>query len=632
MRKNNKNDLSFKRIKINRFSETGFIPRFGITIKKENLMGALHNDLVAFREFPYSGKLDSQSRLKEGYVAQIIERFKTNFVVEVIKIENPNKIWVFFDDSQFSGLQEISGFFPDIKKGEKVLLKLHTFPPKKISGEIVKVLGDSKNGEIEYISLLEDLNLRSSFNNKELYKEIQELEEKQEKILKNTELYQDLRDKNFFTIDGDTAKDFDDAIFVEKIDQKYGVYIAIADVWAFLVNCPSIFKEARERGNSIYLLNRVIPMLPSILSEKLCSLRENEEKHTICVYVEVNQEGKILFNTFKVFPSIIISKKRFTYSFLNQYFAGKNQLEGIELKIRATIKEVYEVFQLIDKRRKKEGKSSLMIMHFQLEHQINENEEIINVEIEKNNYPRIAEKLIEVFMVLANQLIANFLNSKNIKSIYRVHKVPDPIRVQAFFNIFRELNPSSDIPEKAENTIKTFNSLLEKSKNNKYLQIIQYHVLQALPKAEYSLENIGHFGLNLNNYLHFTSPIRRFADLIIHKTLWMYFFDNKGYSKRERENHEFELEKISYQVNLLEKIGVTAEKRFISRKLFKYLCHKYPNREFNAVIFAKNPWGYLLKLEGFYDGFMRTSKNIKVGTNILVRPVKYSWDEFEFIN
>ncbi|ADX98358.1 RNB domain-containing ribonuclease [Mycoplasma suis] len=632
-RPNSRDNVSYKRIKINRFSEAGFIPRFGVTISKENLMGALNNDLVAFREFPFSKRAEGQLLQKEGYVARIVERFKIDFVVEIIKIEDSGKIWVFFDDPQLSGLQEILGSFKrNLKEGQKVLLRLHSFPPKRINGEILKILGESSSGEVEYHSLLHDLKLKHSFSNPEIQKEIEELTSKKESILQSIECYEDLTDKNFFTIDGDTAKDFDDAIYVEKVKDNFGVFVSIADVWGYLSNCPAIFEEARLRGNSIYLLNRVIPMLPTILSEELCSLRENEKKYTVCVYVEVNKEGKIIPNTFRVFPATIISKKRFTYKILNQYFLKKSSLENIGEELKNTVDQCYEVFKLMEDRMKGQGKSSLMIVHQQLDYKTNDNEDIVNVEVDRSDIPRISEKLIEIFMVLANQLIANFLDSKNIKTIYRVHKTPDPARVQNFLNIFRELNPSSEVIETSENTIQTFNDLLQKSKNNQYLQIIQYHVLQALPKAEYNLENIGHFGLNLKNYLHFTSPIRRFADLMIHKTLWMYFFDKKRYSKRERTQHEWELEKISYQVNLCEKIGVTAEKRFISRKLFRFLCSQNTKKEFKAVVFSKNPWGYLIKLENLYDGFMRIDKNIKLGANILVKPVEYSWDEFTPIN
>lgn len=619
----------YKRVKVNRFSGTGFIPRFKLKISKENLKGALNNDLVLFKV----PDLRKGSRDIEPKIIKIVERFKVNFVVEVLEVLRQGII-VFFDDPQLSGKRAIFGNFSKVQVGHKILVQLSAFPPERIQGKLLEILGPKGEPEVDFKSLVLDLKLPNKFQDKEIQLEIKQLKSQRESSLSNTELYQSLEDKYFFTIDGEKAKDFDDAICTERLKDGFKLYIAIADVWGYLRHCPAITEEANQRGTSIYLLNRVITMLPSILSEDLCSLREGKRKNTICLSIEITENAELKKSTLRIFPAFISSKKRFTYEQLNRYMQGEEQDLFSDEQLKSAVLNSYEVAKKFVEKEQTGEKEPLRISQDKLEYHLDEKERIIGFSRnnENSNNSLSFEKVIEKYMVLANNLVGEWFKKHNLKTIYRVHKTPEPSRINNFLYEMQTFKCNAPIfLDSPDLTTNKLNRLLSVFKQSPHFQLIQYNFLLTLPKAEYSLMNIGHFGLNSQNYLHFTSPIRRLPDLLVHKALWMYFLSPSLYRERERETSLEALDKLVYFSNLFEQRAVTAERRFTSRKMYQYLLTKYPNQEFKGIIVAKTECGYNIRIDNCYEGFIRRENcksNKKLGDSILLKKMEYSWDEF----
>lgn len=618
-------NLFYKRVKVNRFSGSGYIPRFKLRITKENLKGALNNDLVLFRV--------PDARDSEPKVVKIVERFKLNFVVEVLELLKQG-IVVFFDDPQLPGKRDIYGTFSRVQVGHKLLVQLRSFPPDRIQGRLLEILGHKDNPNVEFNSLVLDLKLPNDFESRSIQQEIEQLKEKRESFLTNKESYKSLEDKYFFTIDGEKAKDFDDAICTEKTSDGFKLYIAIADVWGYLRHLPSIAEEANQRGTSIYLLNRVITMLPPILSEDLCSLREGERKNTICLSIEISGRAELKKSTLKIFPAFIRSKKRFTYEQLNRYMQGKERDFFEDEQLKLAVLNSYEVAKRFVEREQFGNQETLRISQDKLEYQTNQEEKIISLSRANEESSELIsfEKVIEKYMVLANNLVGEWFKKHNIKTIYRVHKTPEQARVNNFLYEMQHFRCNApiflDVPDL---TTTKLNRLLTIFKKHPSFQLIQHNFLLTLPKAEYSLFNIGHFGLNSQNYLHFTSPIRRLPDLLVHKALWMHFLAPKLYSNQERESSQESLEKLVYLSNLAEQRAITAERRFIARKLYQYLLTKYPNQEFEGVIMSKSECGYNIRIDNCYEGYIRRENcksSKKLGDTIQLRKVEYSWDEF----
>ncbi|WP_052306555.1 RNB domain-containing ribonuclease [Candidatus Mycoplasma haematominutum] len=590
----------------------------------------MNNDLVSFRVF--KGISNCSTEKLEGEVVKVIERFKTRFVAEIIKFSR-KKLEVFFDDPQLSGLREVWGYFQEVQVGDKVVIQLHQFPPARMEGEVLKTLGHSSSGKVDFFSLIADLQLPGRFDDDKFQTEINKLQEMRESILaKNVSLYKNLEGKCFFTVDGINAKDFDDAICAERSENAFKLYVAIADVWGYLSLCPFIFEEAKRRGTSIYLVDKVIPMLPPILSEDLCSLKEGEKRHTICLFIEVDLTGKIKEETLQIFPATIISQKRFNYQevneFLNKYGTeGVNNIYGAE--IEKSVISAYHVMKLIQKQRRNEGYQSLKIFQDKFELELNEKGELTS--LCKNELGGTeAQQLVETCMILANQLVARFLAREDIETLYRTHRKPEIDRLKNFVEEVRELGCDFTVPQRDNIGVEVniLNGWLFEAKNSIHYKIIQHNLLQALPKAEYRSDNIGHFGINTDYYVHFTSPIRRLPDLLIHKSLWLCVFLRETTLHHEIINSALELREMAYLANITEQRSVLAEKRFVSRKIYKYLVAEKIKKEIDGVVMSRFPWGYMVLIDQIYDGFVRTKEWRALGQVVKLRKVDYSWDEF----
>ncbi len=321
----------------------------------------------------------------------------------------------------------------------------------------------------------------------------------------------DLTSKLIVTIDGEKTKDFDDAIFVEKNDEDYILYVSIADVAYYVQEDSQIDIEARNRGCSIYLIDKVIPMLPEKLSNGICSLNPNENRYAITLEAKIDKQGRIINK--KIYPSIIKSKYRLTYNQVD----NKENDEAIkkDLELSKMLITAYELSDIIGNNKRQEG-----YIDFEIEESIIELDKITGEAIAIKKRERLSsEILIENFMIFANEVVSKMIADLKIPSIYRVHESPSLEKVQNLNSFISSIFPKDHYQLQSSNNPKDFQKFVNQIKEKRFDNLVKMFLLKTMQKAKYSSNNIGHFGLASQYYSHFTSPIRRYPDLLLHRII-----------------------------------------------------------------------------------------------------------------
>lgn len=394
----------------------------------------------------------------------------------------------------------------------------------------------------------------------------------------------DLTSKLIVTIDGEKTKDFDDAILVEKNNENYILYVSIADVAYYVKEDSQIDIEARNRGCSVYLIDKVIPMLPEKLSNGICSLNPNENRYAITLEAEINKQGHIINK--KIYPSIIKSKYRLTY---NQV-ANKENDEIIkndsELLKMLTI--AYELSDIIGNNKRQEG-----YIDFEIEEPIIELDKTTgNVIAIKKRERLSSEILIENFMVFANEVVSKTIADLKIPSIYRIHECPDVEKVQNLNLFISSILPQEHYQLKQSNNPRDFQKFVNQIKEKRFDNLVKMFLLKTMQKAKYSSHNIGHFGLASQYYSHFTSPIRRYPDLLLHRIIWEVIFKgNKHYS--EKKSHE--IDQIALSSSNAEVIAVDLERKVMDMKKAEYYKN-FVDKEISATIVSIQKFGFFVDL------------------------------------
>ncbi len=555
-----------------------------IKIKSRFMRGAIHGDKV---ELKIS---DNFSRKNiEGEVIKILERKSNEFIgmVEDSKgfaffIPKNKKIFVDF----FVRKKKNENF----SKNKKYIAKVINWgnSNKKPEAKIIKCIGESGKNETEINSIIYDFNLPVKFPN-DVIVETEKLDEKiSEKEINNRK---DLRYLDSFTIDPDDAKDFDDALSIEKEDGFYNIGIHIADVSHFFNNRTQINNEAEKRATSIYLVDRTIPMLPEKLSNNLCSLKPNVDRLTFSVLIKMDEKFKIISSW--VGRTIIHSKKRFTYEDAQESIDNSNGLFHEKLNM------LNKVAKHIRKKRFDSG--SFNFRSNEVKFKLDKEKKPIGVykKVRKDTH-----KLVEEYMLLANKIVAEFIinhekkHNKTFPFIYRIHEDPEQQKISELKNYIKQYGYSINSNEK--NLAVSLNDLMKKIKGKPEESSIEKFAIRSMSKAKYSTNKEKHFGLSFRHYTHFTSPIRRFPDVMVHRLISDY---TNGSNPKDKRYYDI----MCKHSSKMEINATKAERESIKFKQAEYMTN-FIGKEFEAVVSGITEWGmYSEIVENHCEGLIRMS-------------------------
>ena len=489
------------------------------------------------------------------------------------------------------------------KTGDLVAVKIYFWgdSEKKPEGEVVSIIGNPQDTQTLISALLIDNGIQEKFSN-EVIKEVDRIEEDFSKELENRK---DLRHLNIVTIDGADAKDLDDAVYVEKTDLGYKLYVSIADVSYYVKEGTELDTEALKRGNSIYLVDRVIPMLPRKLSNNLCSLNPHEDKLTFTVEIDFDARGKVIGNDF--YKSVIKSKYRMTYTDVNKIFEGDEELIEKYSPVHKMFTEMLELSHIIRNTKKRRGSIDFELPEIKVV--LDENKLVKKIEVRERGE---AEKLIEDFMVAANEVVAEKLFWEEIPAIYRVHEDPDKAKISVlneslakfgyYIKNLDDLHPGK------------FQTIIEKTTGLPEGYLIHKLILRAMQRARYANKNLGHFGLASKYYLHFTSPIRRYSDLVVHRMLGRSI--ERFMKEKEKAKYMSSFEVISTAISRTERIADKLEEDSVKIKLIEYMQDKIGKT-------------YIARLSGMNRNkiFMELENHIEVVYNVNTVRDNFVYDE-----
>ncbi|MCQ2251831.1 MAG: ribonuclease R [Bacteroidales bacterium] len=546
-----------------------------IAISNENLHNALHGDKVEVSLFARTS-----DGSQEGEVIRIIQRARTTFVGTIEKSKNfaflvPNHRTMPYDI--FIPLSKMM----KAKPGDKAVARITEWPEgaKNPIGEIVEVLGATGDNETEMHAILAEFNLPYAFP-KEVEEEAAALDSgiTPEEIAKR----RDMRDVLTFTIDPADAKDFDDAISYRVLPNgNYEIGVHIADVSHYIVEDTKLDQEAFARATSVYLVDRVVPMLPETLCNGICSLRQDEEKLTFSAVFELDENAEIQSEWFG--KTVIKSNRRFCYDEAQQVIETK---EG---DCKEAILKAWDLASKLRDARFKAG--SISFDKAEIKFDIDETGKPLRVYFKET---KEANWLVEEFMLLANKRVATYIGSKKDKRhpaktfVYRIHDEPDLEKLSSFQKFIGKFGYSINMSNEAL-IAKTLNEVLTKVKGRDEQEVVSSLAVRSMAKAIYSTENIGHYGLAFPYYTHFTSPIRRYPDLMVHRLLFAYLNGEKSANKAYYE-------KLCKHCSDREYLAVQAERASDKYKEVEFM-RDHLGETFNAVISGITEWGVYAELE-----------------------------------
>ena len=546
-----------------------------IFVYKKNTTNSLHLDKVKVQIFKAEKKL-------EGKVIEVISRFKTEFVGKVqigkktiFVVPDSNKIPVDFYIK--GGLKA--------EHDQKVVVELIKWEDTKSpQGKIIKVLGDSGDNNAEMNSIMFEYGLPVDFPQEVINESMLVPEVITEKEISSRK---DIRGVTTLTIDPVDAKDFDDALSVNIIsDNKIEVGVHIADVGHYVKPGTKLDDEAFKRATSVYLVDRCVPMLPERLSNGICSLKPHEDRLAFSVIFTLDGDGTIL-NTWQG-KTVIHSDRRFAYEDAQEIIEGSEGDYSTEIRLLDTLA------RKIRKKRIKEGSIEMggIEVKFKL---AEDNKKPIGVYFKEQ---KESNKLIEEFMLLANKSVAKTLSEASWANVYRVHDTPNMEKLNALVGVCKTFGYDIEIYDDSTEIKKSLNSLLKEIKDTPEENMIETLVTRCMSKATYTIKNIGHYGLGFTHYSHFTSPIRRYPDLITHRIL-LDFLDKKT------QGNPGKIEEQAKWCSARELVAAKAQRDSIKYKQAEYLLDKI-GKVFDGIVSGVTDWGmYVELIESKCEGMVR---------------------------
>ena len=559
-------------------------------IDPKNMNGALNNDIVVAEPIKVNGKT-------EALIIKVIKE-ENNLIVGEVNIKDGEYIFTPDDDKLKVEIVLDNKNLENLVDGHKVQISI----TKKISkykyvGEIIKIIGHKNDPGVDILSIVYDHGINDKFSDA-VIKECEEMPTYVRDSDKKGR--RDLTDKTIFTIDGDDTKDIDDAISIDKKGDNYVLGVHIADVSYYVKEGTETYKEAYDRGTSVYLVDRVIPMLPHILSNGICSLNPDVERLTISCEMEIDPTGKVVSHD--IFESVIKSRKQMTYKNVNKILNDEEVPEGYE-EFVDDLKTMEELAKILRNHKLKKG-----YLDFDTDEAkilVDENCKPLEIVLRERGK---GENLIEDFMIVANETVAETVYHMDLPFVYRIHEIPDDKKVDEFLNSISLMGLNIK-GERNYKYPKTMQSLLDQLRDKEEFKILSTLLLRCMKKAVYKPENVGHYGLASKCYTHFTSPIRRFPDTTVHNLLRKYIFNAPSDKELNRlisywnEN----LPALCDHASEKERESIECERDVEDMKMAEYM-ENHIGEEYDGIISSIMNFGMFVQLDNMVEGLVHISE------------------------
>ena len=557
-----------------------------IYIDKDNINGAVNDDRVLVEIINNHGKT-------EGRVLRVLNRDLSNLIGEIyfadnkpfVKLEDKNKkLDIKLDSKSTNGLVE----------GTKVIVSITKEMSKnKYMGRVTTVIGHKDDPGVDIKLVAYKYSIYEEFSNKAI-----EQTEAIPSVVSDNELKgrTDLTNEVIFTIDGDDTKDIDDAISYKFENGLHILGVHIADVSYYVTENSYLDKDALSRGTSSYLADSVIPMLPHKLSNGICSLNEGVVRLTQSCVMKINNEGNVV--DYDIFPSFIKSRKKMTYKKVNDIIM-RNIVDSSYQEFSDILKQMNELAHILRRNKVKRG-----YIDFDLDEAkiiVDEDKNVVGIE---KRVREDAERMIEDFMIAANETVATHIYNMDLPFIYRVHDVPNADKIDKFLKLVSLLGYKVNGKVK-DLTPVSMQKLLNQLKDVPQYKILSSMLLRSMRKAVYQKDNIGHFGLGSKCYTHFTSPIRRYPDLEVHRLLRKYLYENK-IDNETIDYYNANLDYIAGQASEREQASVDAQREVDDMKMAEYM-EKHIGEEYDGVISGVESFGLFVELDNLIEGLVHVN-------------------------
>ena len=563
-----------------------------IYIDAKNMNGALNNDLVVVEEIK-----GQNGKKTEGRVVKVLKK-ENNLIVGEYKIIDGNPHFIPDDKKLRMEIILDNKDLDDLVDGHKIQVSIVKEMGKyKYLGEVVKIIGHKNDPGVDILSIIYDHGINDVFTD-EVMEEVNALPS--EVLDSDRKGRKDLTDMTIFTIDGDDTKDIDDAISISKKGENYILGVHIADVSYYVKEGTALYKEAYSRGTSVYLVDRVVPMLPHKLSNGICSLNPNVDRLAISCIMEITPNGKIVSHD--IFESIIRSRIQMTYKKVNKILNDEETPEGYE-PFKDDLKLMWELAKILRKEKLARG-----YLDFDVDEPkilVDENCKPYDVVLRERGK---GENMIEDFMIAANETVAEHVFYMGLPFVYRVHEVPDNEKVEEFLNSISMLGYHI-VGDRNFVYPKSMKKILDQLRDKEGFEILSTLLLRCMKKAVYKPENLGHYGLASKCYTHFTSPIRRFPDTTVHNLLRKYIFNEPNDKELNRliEYWEENLPALCDHASEKERDSIDCERDVESMKMAEYM-ESHIGEEYDGTISSVMNFGLFVQLDNMIEGLVHISE------------------------
>ena len=577
------NEKGFGFVEVEGEEEDYFIP-------EKNIGGAFHHDTVLVAVEPFS-----TGKRKEGKVIKVL----SHEISEVVGYFQKNKSfgYVLPDNNRISSDIYIPGKYTmGAVQGHKVVVKITDYGSKdrKPEGKVIEILGHVNDPGVDILSIVKGYNIPCEYP-KEVMEQIENIPEEVQEKDKEDRL--DIRDWQTVTIDGEDAKDLDDAITLKKEDGIYTLGVHIADVSHYVVENSPLDKEAKERGTSVYLVDRVIPMLPHKLSNGICSLNQGVDRLALSCIMKINENGEVIDH--QVAETVVNVDRRMTYTAVNEIITNKNPDTMNEYS------ELVPMFQLMAElssiiREKRYGRGAIDFDFPECKITLDEKGYPVSIKPYDRN---AATKIIEDFMLMANETIAEYYFWQQIPFVYRNHEKPDSDRMKQLslfitnFGYHVKMSKDEVHPKELQKLLKSIEGTPEEA-------MISRVTLRSMKRAEYTPECLGHFGLAAKYYCHFTSPIRRYPDLFIHRIISKYLENDFNVSEDFKEKYSVLAHDVASCSSEREKEATKVEREAEKLKKAEFM-ESHIGEEFEGIVSSVTSFGMFVELESTVEGLVR---------------------------